>query len=129
MTTSILVVLALTFTITSHIFKRGFLAFAGAGAWMIATIHCFSMSVLAWDVYFCLAFLFIGLVLVCAFSPLAWRETTPAGEEPEEPEITRMREEMESWDRERRQYNFLYRGNSNNGKGKRGNTRYQRTKV
>jgi len=112
MTTAILVVLALTFTITSHIFKRGFLAFAGAGAWMIATIQAFSMSLVAWDVYFSLGFLFIGLVLVCIFSPLAWRETTIKGEPVEEPEIRDMREEMEALSRESNQYNFLYKKRS-----------------
>jgi len=126
MTTSILVVLALTFTITSHMFKKGFLSFAGAGAWMIATVHCFSMSAINWDTYFSLAFLFIGLTLVCVFAPLAWRETTKEGEETEEPDIREMREEMGNWNKERKQYNFLYSGN---GKDKRGNTRYQRTRV
>jgi len=125
MTTAILVILALTFTISSHILKKGFLAFAGAGAWMIATVQAFSMSLVAWDVYFSLGFLCIGLLLACIFSPLAWRETTKEGEETEEPDIRELREEMESWNKERQQYGFLYSGNS---RDKRGKTRYQRTK-
>ena len=129
MTTVILIILALTFTITSLIFKKGFLSFAGAGAWMIATVHCFSMSAINWDTYFSLAFLFIGLTLVCVFAPLAWRETTKEGDEAEDPDTRELHEEMENWNRERRQYNFLYSGNSGNGKGKRGRTRYQRTKT
>jgi len=125
---AIVVILALTFTITSAIMKKGYLAFAGSGAWIIACVSAFSQATTDWDTYFCLGFFFIFLALGEMFSPLAWRETTPAGEEPEEPDIRDMREEMESWNKERRQYNFLYGGNSANGKGKRGKTRYQRTK-
>ena len=123
MTTAILVILALTFTISSHIFKKGMLAFAGAGAWMIATIQAFSMSLATWDVYFSLGFLFIGLLLACVFSPLAWRETTFAGDTTEEPDIRDMREEMEAWDKERNRYRFLHSGRSSKRKG----TRFQRT--
>jgi len=112
MTTAILVILALTFTITSQIFKKGFLAFAGAGAWMIAAIQSFSMSLATWDVYFSLGFLFIGLVLVCIFSPLAWRETTIQGETTEDPDVAAMREEMEALSRDGNQYNFLYKKRS-----------------
>ena len=125
---AITVILALTFTITSAILKKGYLAFAGSGAWIIASVSAFSQATIDWDTYFCLGFFFIFLSLVEMFSPLAWRETTPEGEEPEEPDIRDMREEMEDWNQERRQYDFLYSGNSGNGKGKRGKTRYQRTK-
>ena len=103
-----LIILAMGFTITSYIFKKGVLAFAGAGSWMITAIYCFSRSLETWDIYFSLAFLFIGLLLACAFSPLAWRETTPAGEIPEDPDIRDLREEMEMWNRERNQYEFLH---------------------
>jgi len=112
MTTAILVVLALTFTITSHIFKRGMLAFAGAGAWMIATIQAFSMSLVTWDVYFSLGFLFIGLTIACFFSPLAWKETTMAGDGTEDPEVAEMRAEMKGWDNDRNQFSFLHKKSS-----------------
>jgi len=108
MTTAILVILALTFTISSHIFKKGMLAFAGAGAWMIATIQAFSMSLVTWDVYFSLAFLFIGLTIACFFSPLAWRETTMPGDRTEDPDVMAMREEMETFNKERNQFSFLH---------------------
>jgi len=108
MTTAILVILALTFTISSHIFKKGFLAFAGAGAWMIATIQSFSMSLATWDVYFSLSFLFIGLTIICMFSPLAWRETTMPGDKTEDPDVMALREEMETFNKERNQYSFLH---------------------
>jgi len=107
MTTTILVVLALTFTISSHIFKKGVLAFAGAGAWMIATIQAFSMSLDTWDVYFSLGFLFIGLLLACIFSPLAWRETTTHGEETEDPDVAEMQAEMAEFNKYRNQFSFL----------------------
>ena len=119
-----LILLALGFTIVSYIFKKGVLSFAGAGPWMIASIYCFTKSAETWDIYFSLAFLFIGLLLACAFSPLAWRETTPAGETPEEPEIRELREEMAAFNRERGQYDFLYGGTS---RPKRRGTRFQRT--
>ena len=122
---AITVILGLTFTITGVVMKKGYIAFAGAGAWIIAGISAFSQAIIDWDTYFCLGFFFIFLALAEMFSPLAWRETTPVGEEPEEPDTRELREEMENWNRERRQYNFLYGGNS---KGKRGRTRYQRTK-
>lgn len=103
-----LIVLALTFTVSSHIFKRGVLAFAGSGAWMITSIHCFSMSTETWDVYFSLAFLFIGLTIICSFSPLAWKETTMPGDRTEEPDVMALREEMETFNKERNQYSFLH---------------------
>lgn len=118
-----LLILAMGFTITSYVFKKGVLAFAGAGSWMVTSIYCFSKSSSDWDVYFSLAWLFIGLVIACAFSPLAWRETTPIGETPEEPDIRDMREEIEAWNKERSQYSFLY----SNKRGKRKGTRFQRT--
>lgn len=118
-----LIILAMGFTITSYIFKKGMLAFAGAGAWMIAGVYCLTRSLETWDVYFSLFWLFTGLTIACAFSPLAWRETTPAGEITEEPDIRDMREEMETWNRERGQYNFLYSGKRSRRKG----TRFQRT--
>jgi len=104
-----LIILAMGFTITSYIFKKGVLAFAGAGAWMVTSIYCFSRSLETWDIYFSLAFLFIGLLLACAFSPLAWRETTPDNEMPEDPDARDMRKEIEAFNRERSQYSFLYK--------------------
>jgi len=103
-----LIVLAMGFTITSYIFKKGVLAFAGAGAWMITAIYCFSKSTETWDIYFSLAFLFIGLMLACFFSPLAWRETTVGKEIPEDPDIADLRDEMEAFNKERNQYAFLH---------------------
>jgi len=100
--------LSLAFTISSHIFKKGVLAFAGAGGWMIAAIQAFSMSLVAWDVYFSLAFLFIGLTIACFFSPLAWRETATDNETPEDPDIVDLRKEMATFNRERNQYSFLH---------------------
>ena len=125
---AITVILALTFTITSAILKKGYLSFAGSGAWIIACISAFSQATIDWDTYFSLGFFFIFLSLIEMFSPLAWRETTAKGEDSEDPDIRELQEEMENWNKERRQYNFLYSG-SGNGKGKRGRTRYQKTKI
>ena len=101
----ILVVLALSFTISSHVFKKGVLADAGTGAWMIAAIQSFILSTATWDIYFCLGFLFIALTIACSFSPLAWRETTPDNEMSED--AAEMKAEMDSWDQERSQFSFL----------------------
>ena len=125
---AIVVILALTFTITSAVMRRGYFAYASSGAWLVACITAFSQSTTDWDAYFLLGFLFVALTLLGFFMPLAWRETTIVGEEPEEPDVRELHEEMENWNRERRQYNFLYSGNSGNGKSKRGRTRFQRTK-
>ena len=122
---AITVILALTFTITSAVMKKGYLAFASSGAWIIACVSAFSQATTDWDTYFCLGFFFIFLSLVEIFSPLAWRETTKEGEETEDPDIRDMREEMEGWNKERQQYGFLYGGNN---RDKRNKTRYQRTK-
>ena len=75
---------------------------------MIASIYCFIESAETWDVYFSLAFLFIGFLLACIFSPMAWRETATQGEIPEEPDIADLRAEMEAFHRERNQYGFLH---------------------
>ena len=103
-----LIILSLAFTIAGQILKKGWLAFAGAGAWMITAIQSFSESLTTWDVYFNLGFLFIGLTLACAFSPLAWRETTSSNEMPEEPDVADIRAEIEAFKRERNQYAGLY---------------------
>jgi len=103
-----LIILALGFTIVSYIFKKGVLAFAGAGSWMVASIYCFTKSAETWDIYFSLAFLFIGLLLACMFSPLAWKETTPAGEIPEDPDVAEMQAEITEWNKNRNQFSFLH---------------------
>ena len=103
----ILTILALSFTISSHVFRKGMLAYAGTGAWMIAAIQSFILSTITWDVYFCVGFLFIGLTIACSFSPLAWRETTPDNEMSED--ATEMKAEMDAWDRDRSQFSFLHK--------------------
>jgi hypothetical protein len=105
----VLVLLSLTFSITSLILKKGYFAFAGSGTWLITSIYMFGQHIDTWDIYFCLGFLFIALALVEAFSPLAWRETTPTNETPEEPDVAEMKAEMEAFNKERSQYNFLYK--------------------
>lgn len=104
-----LIASALTFTIASYYFKKGVLSFTGASIWLISAIYCFQLSLATWDIYFCLGFLFIMLTVVESFSPLMWGETTPANETPEEPDIAEMRAEMEAFNKERSQYNFLYK--------------------
>ena len=104
-----LVGLAFGFTIASVLFKKGFLAFSGAGVWVIASIYCFTKHTEVWDTYFSLGLLFIALMLGCFFSPLAYRETTVAGETPEEPDVADLRAEMEAFERERSRYRFLSR--------------------
>lgn len=104
----ILIFLALGFLAMSLIFKKGYLAFASAGVWIVAGVYCFSRALEYWDVYFSLGFLFMAFVLACSFAPLAWRETTPEGEKAEDPDVAAMREEMESFNTERNQYDFLY---------------------
>jgi membrane protein implicated in regulation of membrane protease activity len=101
----IFVILSLTFTITSMVFKKGYLAFAGSGSWIITGIHSFTLVLSTWDVFFCLGFLFIMLAVVESFSPLAWRETTPDNEMSED--AIEMKAEMEAWDKERGQFSFL----------------------
>ena len=103
-----LIFLALVFTIASYIFKKGVLAFAGAGAWMITSIYCFSKSTETWDIYFSLAFLFIGLTIACFFSPLAWKETTMAGDRTEDPDTVEMQAEMAEFNKGRNQFSFLH---------------------
>lgn len=105
---SVLVGLAFGFTVISALVKKGWLAYAGAGVWMIATIQAFSISLVTWDVCFSLAFLFIALSLACMFSPLAWRETTSEGETPEDPDVAEMRAEMQELNRERSQFSSLH---------------------
>jgi len=122
----ILIFLALAFLALSMIFKKGYLAFASSGVWMVAGIYCFSRALEYWDVYFSLGFLFMAFVLACAFAPLAWRETTPANERAEEPDVlvAGLREEMGISADERGQFDFLYKNRRPN---KRKMSRYERT--
>jgi len=123
---AVLAGLALGFLALSIIFKKGFLSFAAAGVWVVASIYCFGRALEYWDVYFSLGFLFMAFVLACAFAPLAWRETTPANETSEEPDalLEGLKEEMGASDSERDQYAFLYKNRRPN---KRKMSRYERT--
>jgi len=118
--------LALAFLALSLIFKKGYLAFASSGVWIVAGVYCFSRALEYWDVYFSLGFLFMAFVLACAFAPLAWRETTPANERAEEPDVlvAGLREEMGISADERGQFDFLYKNRRPN---KRKMSRYERT--
>ena len=103
-----LIMLSLGFTVSSYIFKKGMLAFAGAGAWMITGIYCYTRAIAMWDVYYSLFWLFMGLTIASAFSPLAYRETTPKSEEPEDEDAEEIRKEYEEAQKERDKYAFLY---------------------
>jgi hypothetical protein len=122
----ILIFLALAFLALSIWKKKGYLAFAASGVWIVAGVYCFSRALENWDVYFSLGFLFMAFVLVCAFAPLAWRETTPANERAEEPDalVEGLREEMGASDSERGQFDFLYK---NRRPTKRKMSRYEMT--
>jgi len=123
---AVLAGIAIGFLTLSLIFKKGFLSFGAAGVWLVAGIYCFSRALEYWDSYFSLGFLFMAFVLACAFAPLAWRETTPANERAEEPDVLveGLREEMGASDSERDQYAFLYK---NRRKNKRKMSRYEMT--
>ena len=99
--------LAFGFTVISALLKKGYLAFAGAGSWIIASIYCFTLHATTWDTYFSLGFLFIFLMLVCVFSPLAYRETTAQGDRTEDPDVAEMRADMSEFNKYRNQYSFL----------------------
>lgn len=101
---AILIATALTFTITSTIFKKGFLAYAGAAVWIITAISCFDRALDYWDTYYCLGFLCIGLMLADIFAPAAYRETTPDNETPEEPDMLEVMQERQRFLRERKPY-------------------------
>ena len=101
--------LAFGFTIASYIFKKGFLSYSAAGVWIITAIYCFSRHAVTWDTYFSLGFLFIFLMLVCCFAPLAFKETTTKGDMTEDPDVAAMREEMSEFNKYRNQYSFLSR--------------------
>ena len=98
--------LAFGFTVVSVIFKKGWLAYSAAAIWIISSIHCFSEHTVTWDTYFSLGFLFIFLMVVCTFSPLAYKEK---GGETEDPDVAEMRAEMSEFNKYRNQYSFLNR--------------------
>lgn len=108
MTFIAVVVMALSFTIASYCFKKGMLAFAASGAWTVSAVYSYTNSAAVWDIYFFEFLLFCGLIIACAFSPLAYRETTPEDEPPEDPDIKELREEIEGMRKLREQYSFLY---------------------
>lgn len=118
-----LIILAIGFTISSYFFKKGMLAFGGAGAWAVTGVYCYTRAAEMWDVYYCLFWLCMGLTIACSFSPLAYRETTPAREEVEEPDVKTIREELETLQREQNQYAFLYSKRRPRGRA----SRYSRT--
>ena len=102
-----LLLLSLVFTVCSYVFKKGALAFAGAGGWIATAVYCYTTSTAEWDIYYILFFLACGLVIASAFSPLAYRETTPANEDTEDPDDRAMREEIEAITKERRRFAYL----------------------
>jgi len=106
---AVLAALAFGFTVVSILFKKGWLAYSAAAVWIIASIHCFTMHTETWDTYFSLGFLFIFLMLVSVFSPLAFKETTMKGDKTEDPDVAEMRAEMAEFNKYRNQFSFLNR--------------------
>jgi len=105
----VLVGLAFGFTIASAVLKKGWLAYSGAGGWIIAAIYCFSRHTVTWDTYFSLGFLFLALMLACFFAPLAYKETTMPGEKTEDPDTAEMQAEMAEFNKGRNQFSFLHK--------------------
>lgn len=104
-----LAAIVISLTIASHIVKKGVLSFAAAGFWMIFVVFALDTYTTVWDVYYCIFLISSGMVIVCIISPLAWRETSSDNEEVEEPDVAELRHEIEQIEREKNQYNFLYR--------------------
>lgn len=103
----LLVPIILTLTIAAYIVKKGVLAFAAAGFWFIFAIFSFAQSVINWDIYFCVAFISIGMFLTCVFSPLAWRETTAEGDRVEDPDERALMQELQQAKRETSLYSMM----------------------
>lgn len=104
--------LTMSMTIASFVFKKGFISFLAAGAWVIMAMFAISQSIGLWDIYSYLLFLSIAMIMACVFAPLAWRETAAGGEKAEESEDSEtedLRKEIEAMRREQAKYAFLHR--------------------
>lgn len=70
------IILALTPTIASFALKTGraLLCFASAGFWAILGGFAYSNSASTWDLLYCLFWVSMGMVIVCALMPAILRE-------------------------------------------------------
>ena len=71
---AILAFMTTCFTIATYVFKKPVLAFAGAGGWVIFGVYSYTMSVAAWDIYYGIFFLAMGMVIVCVLEPILMRQ-------------------------------------------------------
>ena len=71
---AILATIAIIFTIATYVLKKPVLAFAGGGFWMLCGAHCYTLSVVAWDIYYGMFVLSIGMLLVCVLEPILMRQ-------------------------------------------------------
>ena len=50
---------AIAFTISSAVFKKGWLSFAGAGGWIATAVYCYTKAAAMWDIYYILFWIFM----------------------------------------------------------------------
>lgn len=111
MTLIALIVLALGFTISGYVLKRGVLAFAAAGCWIILFMYSLNASTSSWDIFYSLAWVSLGLAITSLFATLTRKDTSGDTDEQEEedPDVTETRREMAAAQREQQQYSFLWK--------------------
>ena len=65
--------LCLGLTISSYVLRKGVLAYAGAGAWMILGTYSYTQSAGGWDIYMALFWLCMAMLLASVLEPVAMR--------------------------------------------------------
>lgn len=86
----VLVILALAFMTLGYIFKRGVLAFSGAGAWLLLCAYSYINAGATFDIYWGLVILSGGLAIISALEPVITKQK--GDEEEYDDEETELRE-------------------------------------
>lgn len=71
----VLLVLALVLMVSGYALKNMAIAYAGGGGWMLLGAHSYTESLATWDIYYCLFFLSMAMVILCILEPVILRKT------------------------------------------------------
>jgi len=103
-----LIVLSLGLMVSNFIFRKGYLAFSAAGAWLLLATYAFTLRGLTFDIYWGLLILGSGLAVVSAFMPVFLKEAAGGDEEELDADEADMKQFTEESRREQERYNYLY---------------------
>jgi membrane protein implicated in regulation of membrane protease activity len=91
-----LLLMAVSLMTLAYVFRKHFLAFGAAMGWILVAVYAYSLSAVAWDVYYGLFWFAIALVVGSVLEAMAVRERAEPTEEVEKTSLDRYLERHEA---------------------------------